>query len=390
MKYMLKEGENYPLLGQETIKGLNLDIEKIKTGTRVRFRKIFFAFFGCSIIILAILFGYLWGADIYADAPPKESENAFESEHSSEVSKDTQASVNDASTDKEDEQSTETITLPEDIYYHDPSDIPEGEMAVIPKDISMYEYGAGYINNMTGYMPDINGLLSSGVGENKYEQLTQKNNDLPKVLILHTHTTEAYLEDGAKSYIDNGSDIARSEDSQKNMIALGKIMAESFEKKGIPTLHCTVMHDSVQYMGAYDRAKATIEEYLEKYPSVELIIDLGRDSIMQSSGELIRPVTLVNSEAVAQIMCVVGSDWSGEYCPNWKNNLSIALKLREKLNAEYTNICRPCELRENTYNQELATYSLLIEVGSCGNSMEEAKRAIELVSDKLAEIIGFI
>ena len=74
-------------------------------------------------------------------------------------------------------------------------------------------------------------------------------------------------------------------------------------------------------------------------------------------------------------------------CDNWENNLALALQLREKLNSKYTSLCRPAYLRSSTYNQELAPYSLLLEVGACGNSLEEAKRAAALVATELSDII---
>lgn len=164
-------------------------------------------------------------------------------------------------------------------------------------------------------------------------------------------------------------------------------MAEKLTQNGIPTLHCTVMHDQLQYKNSYSRAEETIKQYLEKYPSIKLVIDLHRDAIIKSSGELVRPVTLVDSKPTAQVMCVVGSDWGGDECPSWENNLSLALKLRDSLNSKYGNLCRPTYLRSSTYNQEIAPYSLLLEVGACGNSLEEAQRAAELVATELIPLI---
>ena len=117
------------------------------------------------------------------------------------------------------------------------------------------------------------------------------------------------------------------------------------------------------------------------------MIDLHRDSVVKSTGELVRPVTAVDGEAVAQVMCVVGSDWGGQENPNWQGNLSLALKLREELNQKYQNLCRPAYLRASTYNQELAPYSLLLEVGASGNSLAEAKRSASLIADALAKFI---
>ena len=165
------------------------------------------------------------------------------------------------------------------------------------------------------------------------------------------------------------------------------MLADELNKRGISTLHSTVLHDEKQYKDSYARSEETIRHYLEKYPTIRLVIDLHRDAIVRSGGELVRPVALADGEAAAQIMCVVGSDFGGQECKNWERNLSLALKLREPLNTKNTGRCRPPYLRSSTYNQELAPYSLLLEMGASGNSLEEAKRSAVLVSEALAKII---
>ena len=39
---------------------------------------------------------------------------------------------------------------------------------------------------------------------------------------------------------------------------------------------------------------------------------------------------------------------------------------------------RPINLCSYRYNQQMTTGSLILEVGTCGNTMEEALRAVEL------------
>ena len=272
------------------------------------------------------------------------------------------------------------------IYDFDYSKIPEGETAIIPMDLSLSSQGADYIYNSTGYTPNTKALLAGSFSTSGTPVYISESN-APLVLIVHTHGTESYSENGAISYLDDGGEIARSEDTSKNVVAVGATMAEILNKKGIPTLHCTVMHDRIQYKDAYSRAEETIKQYLEQYPSIKLVIDLHRDAVVKSTGELVRPVTEVNSKPTAQLMCVVGSDWGGDECPTWQNNLALALKLRDALNKKYGNLCRPTYLRSSTYNQELAPFSLLLEVGACGNSLEEAKKAAALAAEELVPLI---
>ncbi len=282
--------------------------------------------------------------------------------------------------------SVETGGGKKDIYEFDHSSVPDGHTPIVPMDLSLIKYGEAYINNSTGLTPDVSWLLKKDLKDSQNSSSVALTDD-PIVLIIHTHGTEAYSNEGSLYYPSDQTNYARSEDSRENVVAIGKTVAKILNDKGIPTAHCTVMHDSVQYKDSYARAEETIKRYLAEYPSIRLVIDIHRDSIVRSNGDLIRPIAEYKGEAAAQMMCVVGSDWEGQQCDNWENNLSLALKLRQKLNGECENICRPVNLKEHTYNQELSEYSLLIEVGSSGNYLSEAKKSAELLGTKLSELI---
>lgn len=291
------------------------------------------------------------------------------------------------SSDSNNENNTLPPSAKEDLYFFDRNLVPKGETAIIPMDLSLSSYGGEYINNSTGYSPDTAKLLAADLKDTvNIEYLASSGS--PIVLIVHTHATEGYSEDGAISYLDSGGEYARSDDINNNVVAVGKVLADELNKVGISTIHSTVLHDAVQYKDSYARSEETIRQYLEKYPSIRLVIDLHRDAIVRSNGDIVRPVASSNGEAAAQIMCVVGSDWGGQKCPNWEGNLSLALKLREALNSKTEGICRPPYLKSSTYNQELAPYSLLLEMGASGNSLEEAKRSAKLVADALFDLIN--
>lgn len=279
-----------------------------------------------------------------------------------------------------------TVMNKELLYQFDYSKVPDGETPIIPMDLSLISYGATYIYNSTGLTPDTGRLLNDPLPkQNQTELLSTKNE--PLVLIVHTHGTEAYSEDGAISYLDEGQELARSQDPAETVVSVGALMAEILNRQGISTVHCTVMHDRTQYKDSYLRSEETIRSYLEQYPSIRLVIDVHRDSIVKSTGELVRPVTLIDEKPAAQVMCVVGSNWNGEDNPNWEGNLALALKLRKSLNEQYENLCRPPYLKSSTYNQELAPYSLLLEVGGSGNSLEEAKRSASAVAEALVPLV---
>ena len=396
-KGKINSPKDVPLIGQEEIKGIGdgYDIVKIRNKSSLVWKKIYF-----TVVIVAFVFFLIilfFRADHYeddhcfGDNTDKVSDTieitettAIESENNIPViSPDVDTEVETSEVTTEDKPIT-----PNDIYSFDYSLVPKGENAIIPIDLSMYSNGVTYINNHTGFLPDVDALLSKRLGGDEY--VFWGASDAPKVLIVHTHATESYSKEGAISYPSDEDEIVRSDDMSETVVAVGKVVSEVLIKSGIPTLHCTVVHDSVQYKDSYKRSETTVEEYLKKYPSIKLVIDIHRDSVMTSNGDMLRPVTLIDSETVAQINCIVGSDWSGEKYENWQDNLSLALKLREELNGEYRNLCRPIELRETSYNQEASRYSLLIEIGSCGNSLDEAIRAGMIFAKSMAKIINNI
>ena len=86
-------------------------------------------------------------------------------------------------------------------------------------------------------------------------------------------------------------------------------------------------------------------------------------------------------------MAVVGSDGNGTQHPRWQDNLALALQLRERLNQSLVGACRPVSLRNASFHQELAPYSLLLEIGTVANSPEAALAAARRVGECLAEMI---
>jgi stage II sporulation protein P len=172
-----------------------------------------------------------------------------------------------------------------------------------------------------------------------------------------------------------GSTVGRSSDREQNVLAVGQVLKDTLIACGIPTLHCEIAHDRVDgsdtYVGAYDRANETVQRYLALYPSIRYVIDLHRDAVFDGNGDVVRPIAVVDGEAVAQVLMVVGSGDGVDH----EGNLALALALQSELNHGDAGICRQILLRPSSYRQDYAPYALLLEIGSVGNSLDEAKRA---------------
>lgn len=204
----------------------------------------------------------------------------------------------------------------------------------------------------------------------------------PRVLILHTHTTESYTQSG-EPYVESAD--YRTLDEGYNMLSIGSIVANILSDNGIGVVHDRQLHDYPSYNGSYNDARKSILSYLEQFPGIALVLDLHRDAADTENGQL-RPVASVAGEKVAQLMLVMGTDESGLSHENWQENLSLALKLQAQLERQAPGITRPTILRAQRFNQDLSPGALLVEVGAAGNTHQEARRAAEHLANALVAL----
>lgn len=259
--------------------------------------------------------------------------------------------------------------------------IPEGATSILSLDLSFQANHLSILQNETLYFPNIEKI------KNK-QSVTASNSNGPLVLILHTHASEAYLPPKISYLAGNIGREIYSTDQGRSVIAVGEALCESLNQNGISAVHCLDQHGkNGTLQNSYQGAADCIQKYLKKYPTIQYVIDLHRDGILSDSGELVRTVTSNEGEDYGQIMAVVGTDCNGTEHPTWQTNLSLALRLTEGLERKVENICRPISLRNASYNQELAPNALLLEIGSAGNTQEEAIRSAELVGTVLSELI---
>ena len=185
----------------------------------------------------------------------------------------------------------------------------------------------------------------------------------------------------------NADDPTRTNDPEKNMVAVGKQVAEQLTAAGIAVIHDTAIHDQ-PYNGAYGHSKAAIEAYLKKYPSIKVVLDLHRDAIYEDSTTYIKPTVKINGKNAAQVMIIVGM-LNSKTVPNTHTaeNLAFGARLQQRLHRTYPGLARPLLLADARYNQQLTNGSLLIEVGSHANTLEEACYSGELLGGVLAEVL---
>ena len=241
-----------------------------------------------------------------------------------------------------------------------------------PKIIPTTIHGGMVLTNETSYELDLGALVNEGTG-------VRLGADAPQVLIIHTHGSEAYAPDPVfPDY--HPTDTFRSADADYSVIRVGDELAKCLEADGISIVHDRNIYDAPSYTGSYAKSGDAIQKYLQKYPSISVVFDVHRDAI-GDSGVVYKTVSEAGGTPCAQAMLVVGAAENGLYHPNWQQNLKFALYLQQKALEKHPTLMRPIALKKGRYNQQLACGSVILEVGSSGNTLSEALGAVRLFAE---------
>ena len=207
----------------------------------------------------------------------------------------------------------------------------------------------------------------------------------PVVLLFHTHTTEGYETLDRGWYAQDVS--SRSTDPSVNIVRVGDEIAAQLKAAGYGVIHDTEIHDR-RYTGAYDHSRASVEAYLEKYPSIQITLDIHRDAIQQSDGTKIKPVVTIDGKKAAQVMIIAGAQ-GGKVTefPDWQYNLRFAVHLQKQVEDLFPGLMRPIMFCNRKYNMDVNHNSLLLEFGSDANTLDEAAYAGRIVGKALAALL---
>jgi stage II sporulation protein P len=211
--------------------------------------------------------------------------------------------------------------------------------------------------------------------------IIHQDSEFPQVLIYHTHTTEAFI----------GTENFRSLDEKENIISVGAKIAEEIADAGFAVIHDTTVHDDPMYSGSYKRSAKTVQAILNKYPSIKIVLDVHRDAI-EVDDKPVAAVTNNSSDSkAAQVMIVAPADnKDGDWgVPLFMHNFRFAYHLQSQLEEDYGDIELPRSIMFQycNYNLHLSTGALLIEIGSHGNTLEQALNAAELFGQSVGRLL---
>lgn len=213
-------------------------------------------------------------------------------------------------------------------------------------------------------------------------RLSEKSEN-PQILIYHSHSQEEFAD-------------SIPGDTSTTIVGVGEYLTTLLrDTYGYHTMHVTDTFDIVDGKldrnKAYNYAQEKISQVLEENPSIEVVIDLHRDGVLEGK----RLVTEINGKPTAKIMFFNGLSrtvQNGEisYLPNpyIQDNLAFSLQLARYAKEYYPDWFRTIYLRGYRYNLHLRPKALLVECGAQTNTVEEEKNAMEPLADILNKVLA--
>lgn len=205
----------------------------------------------------------------------------------------------------------------------------------------------------------------------------------PQILIYHSHGA-------SESFIDS-----KPGDKSESVVGVGAYLAQVLEDEyGYSVIHDEREYDRVDGKidrnKAYNQSLAGMKKWLEKYPSIEVVIDLHRDGV----GNKVVRTTTIDGKKTAQVMFFNGLSRSKKgaidylYNENLQANLAFSLQCKIAAMRTYPDFTKPIYLKSYRYNLHLMERSMLVELGNENNTVEEAMNAMPPLADVLNQVLS--
>ena len=205
------------------------------------------------------------------------------------------------------------------------------------------------------------------------------------VLVCHTHTSESYTP--SENYPYSQYEPYRTLDKNFNVVRVGFEVTDVLKKHDIEVFHDTTVNDYPSYNGSYGKSALGVANYIKNNPEISIVLDIHRDAVSDKNGEAVKHLCNISGKDAASIMLVVGSNISGLKHDAWQKNMAFAINLQKYINSVYPGLCRSINLRKQRFNQQLAPGAVIVEVGTNGNTLDEAIDGAHYFAECLAEFL---
>ncbi|WP_339063758.1 stage II sporulation protein P [Tepidibacillus marianensis] len=215
--------------------------------------------------------------------------------------------------------------------------------------------------------------------DNAKEALANKN----VVFIYHTHNREAFL-----------PETKTNSDAKKNVTLVGKQLGAELKKLGVGAEVSTDDYyaDLEKYTLAYKESFKTVKEAVQQNKNYQFIFDIHRDGYPSGktydSKDMKKLSTItIKGKSYAAISFVIGKGNQ-----NYEKNKEFAQKLHNTINNLYPGLSKKITEKTKTsgtngeYNQSVSPNSVLIEIGSNYNTLQEEYNTAKALAEVVAEI----
>lgn len=208
----------------------------------------------------------------------------------------------------------------------------------------------------------------------------------PQVLIYHTHTSEMYLGrsiPASQSSLGHYQFRNSADPTITGVMEAGRHLAKALNSLGVVTMHETRIHTLPNINHSYANSEKTVREILSRHRDFQIVIDLHRDAGVPG------PSITIDGRSVAKICLVVGTAEAVPLShPNFQQNLDFARKIKAVCDEMYPGLMRAVQVQAQArYNQNLHPHSVIVELGSVENTLDEALLAAELLAKVLVRVL---
>jgi len=220
------------------------------------------------------------------------------------------------------------------------------------------------VENATSYVIDESALLSYAFPKHLFDTR-------PMILIYHSDPTASYCPEGEERL---PSDYLFQSDTD-NVVAVGNALSDVLKSAGIASIHLSEPITDIT---------SVLDSYRNTYPSIRYCLDLRRDGIYTTDGQIVKSEGKIDKTPAAQLLLAVGT---GKENPNWQKNLAGAYQLAAMLTEASPTVMRPILLRPETLGQQSEILHFTLFVGTTGNTVSEATASARFFARYLALFI---
>lgn len=201
-----------------------------------------------------------------------------------------------------------------------------------------------------------------------------------KIYIYHTHSRESFLPEIEKKKPEEAFD------KELNVVEVGNYLSSYLEDHSFTVKHdktdypAIAIKRKIKYNQIYELSKEKLTQFLNENPNHNdaVLLDIHRDSVGKSATTI-----SIDGKNTARIIFVVSS-----INQNHGSNFKLAKDLHDTIQKLYPGVSRGVIVKDSpntkkTYNQELSSNALLVNIGGVENTLKEEKRAAKILANVL-------